>query len=143
MNGDTELLNFIFQNSQMGADTINRLLDIVEDNREFKDKISAQKEGYRSINETAKELLKNHGYDEKGINSFEKIKTYVMINMQTMSDKSASHIAEMLIIGSNMGIIDSIKKQRQYSDADKKILDLMHKLQKFEEGNVGVLKEFL
>ena len=31
-----------------------------------------------------------------------------MINIQTLTDKSASHISEMLIIGSNMGIINAL-----------------------------------
>lgn len=31
MNGNAELLNFIYQNSQMGVDTIRQLMDIVQD----------------------------------------------------------------------------------------------------------------
>ena len=31
-----------------------------------------------------------------------KIRTYLMINMQTLTDKSTSHIAEMMMIGSTM-----------------------------------------
>lgn len=66
-----------------------------------------------------------------------------MINMQTMTDNSASHIAEMLIIGSNMGIINAVKNMKKYSDAEPTILKLMERLLKFEENNVQQLKEFL
>ena len=31
MSGDAELLNFIYQNSQMGVDTIRQLIGVVED----------------------------------------------------------------------------------------------------------------
>jgi hypothetical protein len=31
MNGNAELLNFIYQNSQMGVETIKQLLDTAED----------------------------------------------------------------------------------------------------------------
>ena len=30
MNANTELLNFIYQNSQMGVDTVRQLMDITE-----------------------------------------------------------------------------------------------------------------
>ena len=32
-------------------------------------------------------MLNENGYDEKGIGSFEKIRTYLMINLQTLTDK--------------------------------------------------------
>ena len=73
----------------------------------------------------------------------EKARTYFMINLQTMTDPSASHIASMLITGSSMGIVEAIQKYRQYEDADPKIRDLMDKLRKFEEHNMEKLKRFL
>lgn len=142
MNGNSELLNFIYQNSQMGVDTIEQLLDIATDN-DFKEHLNAELEKYNRLNDDAKQLLNDNGYDEKGISAFEKIRTYLMINMQTMHDKTASHIAEMMIIGSNMGVVDAIKNLRKYSNAEKNIIQLMKELQKFEENNVENLKRFL
>lgn len=142
MSGNAELLNFIYQNSQMGVDTIDQLLDIAEDEA-FKEHLRLELEEYREINTKAKVLLNTNGYDEKGISALEKLRTYLMINMQTMMDKTTSHIAEMLIIGSNMGVIDAIRNINQYQDAEKDILDLMKKLLKFEENNIKKLKTFL
>jgi len=142
MNGNAELLNFIYQNSQMGVDTIDQLKGIVEDEK-FKKQLESQFNEYREIHTAAKNLLNNNGYDEKGISAFDKIKTYLMINMQTLTNKSASHIAEMLIIGSNMGVINCVKNIKKYQDTEQEILDLMKKLLKFEENNVQELKEFL
>ena len=94
--------------------------------------------------EEAKELLNRHGYDEKGIGALEKIMTYLMIDMKTLMDKSSSHIAEMLIQGSNMGIIDAVKRINQYEkEAEKEVPALMKRLLKFEENNVERLKEAL
>lgn len=142
MNGNTELLNFIFQNSQMGVDTINQLLGIVEDEN-FKKHLQSQLNEYKEIHLTAQKALNENGHDEKGISTFDKIKTYFMINMQTMTDKTPSHISEMLIIGSNMGIIDAIKNLKKYNEAEPNIIKLMEKLLKFEEDNVQQLKQFL
>lgn len=91
----------------------------------------------------AKELLNDSGHDEKGLSAFEKIRTYLMINIQTMMDQSTSHIAQMMITGSTMGVTEAIQKEHDYKDADKKILDLMEDLQGFEEKNIKKLKKFL
>ena len=142
MNGNTELLNFVFQNSQMGVDTIKQLLGIVEDEN-FKKHLESQFNEYKQIHLVAKKALNENGQDEKGISTLDKIKTYLMINIQTMTDKTPSHISEMLIIGSNMGIIDAIKNLKKYKDAEEDIIKLMEKLLKFEEDNIQQLKQFL
>lgn len=142
MNGNAELLNFIYQNSQMGVHTLEQLIGIVED-EEFKKHLEKQYRGYEEIHKAAQSLLNKNGYDEKGLSAFEKIRTYMMINMQTLTDRSTSHIAEMLIIGSSMGIINAIRSIKKYKDAEKDILDLMKRLLDFEENNIQELKAFL
>lgn len=142
MNGNAELLNFIYQNSQMGVETITQLLEISKDEK-FTDHLKVELDGYELICTAAKNMLGCHGYDEKGIGTLDKIKTYLMINFQTMNDQSAGHIAEMMITGSNMGIIDGTKKQKEYAGAEPNINELMGKLMRFEEGNIESLKKFL
>lgn len=142
MNGNAELLNFVYQNSEMGVNTIEQLLEIVEDEN-FKKRLESQVNEYREINKAARQALNENGYDEKGISTLDKIKTYLMVNMQTLNDKSTSHIAEMLVIGSNMGVINAIKNIRKYKNAEPGIVGLMERLLKFEENNTQELKAFL
>ncbi|NLY88595.1 MAG: hypothetical protein GX085_03105 [Firmicutes bacterium] len=142
MNENAELLNFVYQNSQMGVETIQQLMGIVSDEK-FKKQLESQFKEYEEIHSTARKMLNENGYDEKGISAMEKIRTYLMLNIQTMTDKSSSHIAEMLIIGSNMGIINAVKNLKKYKGAEPKVKSLMESLLKFEENNVQRLKEFL
>lgn len=142
MNGNGELLNFIYQNSQMGVDTINQLIDIVECEK-LKKQLESQFNEYKAINGAAQKALNKNGYDEKGIGALDKIKTYLMINMQTLADKTPSHISEMLIIGSNMGVINAVKNLKKYKNAEPNIVSLMERLLKFEETNIQQLKAFL
>ncbi|HHX80156.1 MAG TPA: hypothetical protein GX692_03730 [Acholeplasmataceae bacterium] len=142
MNENVELLNFIYQNSEMGVSTIKQLLDIVEA-EEFKRLLESQYNEYEEIHIEARKKLNENGYDEKGIGALKKLRTNMMINMQTLTDKTASHIAEMLIVGSNMGIINAIKNLKKYQNADSGIRKLMERLLKLEEDNVQELKEFL
>ena len=143
MSANIELLDYIYQNSEMGTNTISQLMEINK-SEEFNKHLEAQWDEYKSINDEAKRLLNESGVNEKGISSFDKIKTYLMVNMQTLTDASVSHIAEMLIIGSNMGVIEAIKKNHEYKEkADKDIIQLMDRLKVFEENNVQRLKKYL
>jgi len=50
----------------------------------------------------------------------------------------------MMIIGTNMGVIESLKKLREYEDgADPQALDLMTSLLDHEENAIKRLKEYL
>lgn len=142
MNGNAEFLNFIYQNSQMGVDTINQLIGIT-DKEDFKKLLLSQYNEYNEIHSIAKQKLNENGYDEKGIGTLDKVKTYIMLNIQTLNDNSASHIAEMLIIGSNMGVINAVKNLKKYREAEPDIKKLMERLLEFEEDNIQQLKNFL
>ncbi len=142
MNGNTELLNYIYQNSQMGVRTIEQLLKIAED-KDFTNLLQIQEEEYKKLNESAVKLLNEHGHEEKEIGAMAKVSAYMSINMKTLADKSPTHIAEMLIQGSTMGIIDATKIMKEYAEADNVILELADKLLKTEQNNIEELKKFL
>lgn len=142
MEGNIELLDYIYQNSQMGIETIKQLLEITTD-ESFKKYLESEVNEYTEINKSAEELINKRHAEEKGISNVAKIRTYLAINMKTLTDKSTSHIAEMLIQGSTMGIIEAIKNLKKYQNAEKEIIALGKKLLKFEENNMEELKEFL
>lgn len=142
MNGNVEMLNYIYQNSQMGQDTINHLMDIVKDD-EFNKHLQSQFKEYKKIFDSAEKKMEQTGSETKGINPLSKVSASVMINMKTLKDKSSSHISEMLIKGSNMGIIDITKNLKTYSDAEQDVLDLGNKLLEIEQRNIEQLKKFL
>lgn len=143
MNANAEFLNYVYQNSQMGVDSLRELLEDVNDNQ-LREYLKGQLEGYEQFHERARQMLSDSGYDEKGLNAFEKLRTYLMVNMQTMMDCSASHIAKMLIQGSTMGITEAVQKIHQYEgEVEKDVQKLMVDLKEYEEKNVEKLKRFL
>lgn len=142
MDDNIELLNFIYQNSQMGVTTLKQLLPLVED-QELKKHLEKQRDGYLHFHQEAKELLHQAGYDEKGIDAFEKIRTYLMINMQTLMDKSTQHLSKMVLIGSNMGVIEAIAKRHRFTKAKSNVVSIMKELELFEKRNMEELENFL
>lgn len=144
MNNDAALLNFIYKNSQMGTETIKQLTNKYDRaNEDFTQVLRSQYSGYEDINNQARQLLNTHGCSEDGLSKMEEIKTYLMINMQTLTDKTCSHFAQMLITGSSMGITDAIKSRNACPNATQEIVSLINRLQAFEEENVKKLKNFL
>jgi len=143
MNQHAELLNFVYQNSQMGVITTAKILGLVQDEG-LKTQLLSEHGEYQKIHDEAGRLLNQNGYDEKGISAFEKIRTYLMIDLQTLADKSSSHIAEMMLIGSTMGIVQATRNLKKYrGEAEQEILSLMEMLLRFEENNFQALKAFL
>lgn len=142
MTGDVELLNYIHQNSEMGQDTTKQLIGVVDDDN-FKKNLESQFNEYKKIYDESDRKIKQINKQAKGINAFSKASTYLMINLKTLANKSPSHISEMLIRGSTMGIVDMTKKLKEYNDADKEILNLGTQLLQFEQRNVDELKQFL
>lgn len=142
MNGNTELLNYIYQNSEMGQDTLKQLMGMVEDDA-FKKTLEYQYNEYKKIFDISDSKLKEEDREGKGINVLTKVSTYIMINLRTLTNKTSSHISEMLIQGSTMGIIDITKKLKEYKEAEKEILDLGNKLLQFEQRSIKELKKFL
>ena len=142
MNGNVELLNYIHQNSEMGQDTIKQLVGISKD-EEYKKMLQSQLEEYKMIYDTTDKKIKELNKQSKDINVFSKASTYFMVNLNTLVNKTPSHISEMLIQGSTMGIIDITKKIKEYPNVDKEILDLANKLLKLEQNNVEECKKYL
>jgi len=142
MDKNAELINYIYQNSQMGVETIGQLMDITEDGQ-FKGLLESQYNEYKAINDNASRMAHRLGQEEKGLGAFEKWRTGMMIDMQTMVDKSTSHISEMLMVGSNMGIINAVRNLKRYQDVEPEIRNLMERLLQLEENNVQELKQYL
>ena len=122
MDANIEMLNFIYQNAQMGQNTLNQLLKISEDNK-FNKLLGSQFDEYKKIFDKSEQILNRLGKEAKDISARQKITVYIMINFEMLKDKSPSHISQMLIQGSTMGIIDITKKIKEYMSADKDVIN--------------------
>lgn len=142
MDANAELLNYIRQNAQMGQNTIHQLMDIAQDSA-FKTLLTSQFEEYKKMFNTVEKRLKTMGMEVKDVSALNKISAYLMINMETLMDKTPSHIAEMLIQGSTMGVIQITRKLKEYKNADEEIMYTGEHLLKLELMNIEECKRYL
>lgn len=146
MNANVELLNYIYQNAEMGKDTIKKLIEVVKDsnNEEFNNFLKSQFNEYKEIFMEAENLLNSLEKEGKSINKLQKIEANMMINMKTINGKSPDHISEMLMQGSIMGVIQIIRRMKQYKNqVSKNVYSLAQKLLDTEQRNLEDCKKFL
>jgi transcription elongation GreA/GreB family factor len=142
MDKNIELLNYIHQNAQMGIETIKQLLKETKDEN-MKNVLQKHLNEYQKFYDMADNKLKSKNIEPKELNLLSKAFTDLMINLKTLRDKSPSHMAEMLIQGSTMGIVDMTKKIKEYQGVEKETLDIANGLLQFEQKSVDEYKGFL
>lgn len=142
MNKTADLLNYIYKNTSMGVYTIKQAVGMVK-SEEFKKVLESQLEEYKAILEKARELLNKHNFKEEEPGFCKRLSACIMLNVETIFNNTDSKIAEMMLIGSNMGIIKAIKNLKKVTEAEEDIRELMQRLLQHEENNVQQLKKFL
>lgn len=145
MNENEEILEYIYQTSNMGYQSTNDLLNSLKgkDNKIKKIVAEINKNYEKYMTETEK-LLKKKKLEAKPIGMMAKAMTKMNINKEMISDNSDANIADMLIQGLTMGNLELSKQIDNYEKtADKKIIDAAKNLRKFGEEYIEKLKSYL
>lgn len=143
MKEDINALDELNKGSNMGVNSISYILDKIED-KKLKDVLEEQLDKYKKIcNRISKVYPK---YDKDGTphesNTIEKMMTYWSIEMKTMKDDDDSKIAELLIKGTNMGIIEG-RRILNNKNLDKEVHKIAEDFILLGETSVENLKKYL
>lgn len=141
-NVNISILDEIHKGAKMGMDSISFISEKVGDEN-FKDNLSFQYNEYGNVVNQVNEIYKKYGTIPKEINAMTETMTWTGIQMNTIKDKSNSHIADMLIQGTTMGIIKGRQLLNQNPNADEQIKQILDGFVKMQENNVEKLKTFL
>ena len=136
------ILNEINKGIKMGMDSISTIAEKVTDDQ-LKDDLQSEYNQYNTIlNDVNAELGK---YEEfpKELNPAQKMMGWFDIQMSTLTDDSDSKIAEMLIKGTNMGIIEGVKLLNNNPETTPEIKKILTNFIQFQENNVERLKKYL
>jgi uncharacterized protein (DUF305 family) len=142
MNRDSEFLTKIYQNAKMGYDSISYVSEKTDDAK-MKDALLAQHSQYMDIASKATQLLSDEDEIPKDKGVMAQACLWSGVQMNTAADKSPDHIAEMMMQGNMMGVIDLSRELRRYSDAKPEVIKLGETLIETEENNIQKMKEFL
>ena len=139
---DINALDEIHKGSCMGVDAISFILDKVEDS-EFEKLLKKQYKSYKEICERIEDIYPKYNEGKPhSTNMPEKIMTDWMVNMKTMVDKTTSHLAELLVQGTNMGIIEG-RRILNKKNLNEEVNSLVEKYVTMQEKYLDNLKCYL
>ena len=141
MKAEASLCCDVYRNAKMGAESIINLMPSVED-RKLESELSIQLTRYEEFAKMAKVLLEKQGEKPLEESTFSRLMAKMGIKMNTMIDKTSSHIAQMIIEGAVMGITD-IQKRLNEADDYGEAEPIAKKLIAFEEDTIERMKEYL
>ena len=139
---EIDILDELNKGATMGQDAIFFILDKVEDLK-LKEEIENQYQAYKEISEKIHQIYPNYSAKEPHeTNLVNKALTWYGIEMKTLMNTSTSKITELLLQGTNMGIIEG-RKLLNHKSPDPKVYEIIEEYVKMQEKAVEKLKKFL
>ena len=133
---------YIFKGIKMGMDSISNVAEKVQDDN-FKKDLKYQYDKYNDILNKVNNELTNYDDFPKDLNPMQKAMGWMSVEFNTMDDKSTSKIAEMMLQGTNMGIIKGTKLLNNNPDTDENVKNILSEFVSFQEDTVEQLKKYL
>lgn len=143
MKENINALDEINKGACMGIDAIDCIMDKIK-NKDLKKAVKEQYSDYKKIEDKITKIYSDYNSEDEPheTNVMNKIMTWYGIEMKTLTDSSESKIAELLLQGTNMGIIEG-KKILNNKELDKEVTKIIDEYIKMQEIAVEKLKEFL
>ena len=100
---------------------------------------------YQEISDRVNNIYTRYTYekDPHETSAMNKVMTWWGIQMKAMSDQSNSNLSELLLNGTNMGIIEGRRLINQNPEINEDIKTLLCDFVKMQEDSVETLKTFL
>jgi len=141
MKKEINVLDELNKGACMGKDAIDFIIDKVED-EELKKELQSQYREYEEISERIHKLYPDYKKEPHETSAMNKAMTWYGIEMKTLTDKSTSKIAELLLQGTNMGIIEG-RRLLNNKDINKDVNEIISDYVTMQEKAVEKLKDFL
>lgn len=139
----TKYLNAIYQNIRTAVQSIEDIVPKVEDDA-FVSELSKQQDEYSCLAKECEVFAKAEKIENlKDNNWIEKAKLWASVNMSTITDNSNRKIAELMLIGTFMGIITCLKDKHDHKGVSKELDEIIDKLYNFERENIDRLLPYL
>lgn len=139
---EINVLDELNKGARMGMDAIHFILPKVT-NDKLRDELNNQYKEYENIHKQICELYPEYSDKEPhDTGPFNKIMTLYRIETKTLTDDTTTKLAELLMQGTNMGIIEG-RRLLNHKHTDDSVNDLVQKYVDMQETAVEKLKEFL
>ena len=139
---NVKAINDVYKNAHIALQSISDLLPSITE-ESIKNELQEEYEGYEKVIGEISAFMAENGIEPKDINPFKKAMMWSGIKMNTMFDTSRTHIAEIMIKGTVMGITELTAMKNESNNLDENIVQQIDKLLALEEEYEQRLKKFL
>ena len=140
---NNETLNNIYKNAHIALQSISNVLPEVTD-QNMRDELNNQYDGYEKFIGKLSGFMRDRNVEAKDVNVMKKAMLFTSVKMNTLTDDSTSHIADMMIKGTVMGITELRQLiSRGQENIDGEILEYAKELLDLEETFEERLKAYL
>ena len=137
------MLDEVNKGATRGINAISYIFPKVQDS-DFKKVLNVEKNKYEKISERVNDLYANYSQkDPHETNTMEKIMTWYGIQMNTIKDNSTSKLSELLMQGTNMGIIEGRRLINHNSNVGQDVKNILNDFVVMQEDSVETLKKYL
>ncbi len=142
-NENVNVLDEVNKGATMGMDAISFVSEKVEDST-FKQVLDTEYNKYKEISNRVNDLYSNYSQKEPHeTNAMNKAMTWYGIQMKTMTDDTTSKLSELLMQGTNMGIIEGRRLINQNPEVDHDVKNILNDFVVMQEDSVETLKKYL
>lgn len=139
---DKQMLSELYRSTQISAEALGALISEASD-PELKTELSNQLCGYQKLSKRAHEMLEKRGGKAEETGKMKVMGIHTGIKLNALIDKTSSHLAEMAIEGSTMGVVDTVKQLGDFSGVSQNVRQLGNEVVAFEQQNIETLKRYL
>ena len=140
---EEKYLNAIYQNIRTAIQSIEDIM-LKSTDENLTSELSKEQDEYNCLAKECEAFAKAEKIEGlKDNNLIEKAKLWASVNMSTMMDDSTRKIAELMLIGTFMGVITCMKDKSDHKNISKELDELLDKLYTFERKNIDRLLPFL
>lgn len=141
-NVNLTILNEINKAAKMGMDSISFVLKKVGDEN-MKENLTFQYSEYGKIVDRVNTEFDKYGEIPDAAPVSDKMMAWMGTQMNTMTDKSNSKIAELMIQGGDMGIIKCQKLLNHNQKADETVKNILNDFVTLQKNDIEQMKKFL
>ena len=145
MDNNVNVLDEINKGATMGMDAIMFVYDKVGD-QTFKKVLDGEYNKYKNISQRVSEEYANYSIKSPHATStMNKALTWYGVQMKTMNNQSNEKISELLVQGTNMGIIEGVRLQNQNksNNLNQNVRQILDDFVAMQEDSVETLKKYL
>ena len=117
MDETVQLLQDVVRNARTGQDAVEQLMKKTEGSG-MREDLSREQEAYAVVRREGERALRDAGGSAEPVGPLSRAGMWMGLEMETLADRSDSHIAEIVIQGATMGVIEMTRSLNTYDRAD-------------------------